>query len=145
MIIIHDRNEIPVGFSNDNNDRYCIISSFAYRDSIECYFAFPHMNNYHAGYYRWGFRWVGFYSKHQDKPMITWMQSNHCDISKFITDTFIECDPYHSVTIYVLESPGDVEKFIADHNIMNSDFVQEMRSKWIYERSIIDVRHKFNV
>ena len=71
MITIHDRDEIPVGFSNDTNDRYCIIASF--------------------------------------------------------------------------ESPDEVEKFISDHNIMNSDFVQEMRSKWIHERSVIGVRHRFNV
>ena len=71
MITIHDIDEIPVGFSNDTNYRYCIIASF--------------------------------------------------------------------------ESPDEVEKFISDHNIMNFDFVQEMRSKWIHERSVIGVRHRFNV
>ena len=142
MITIHDRDEIPVGFSNDINDRYCIISSFTPPDNRGTYFAFPHMKCY---VWKWGFRWVGFHSSLQDEPMMAWMQSNHCDISKFITETFIEYDLHYFVTMYVLESPGDVEKFISDHNIMNFDFVQEMRSKWIHERRVTGVRHRFNV
>ena len=71
MITIHDRDEIAVGFSNDDNDGHCIIASF--------------------------------------------------------------------------ESPDDAEKFIYNHNITNSDVVQEMKSKWIHERSVICVRHRFNV
>ena len=142
MITIHDRDEIPAGFSNDDNDKYFIIASFVYPDYRGTYFAFPHMKCYA---WKWGFRWVGFHSSLQDEPMMAWMQSNHCDISKFITETFIEYDLHYFVTMYVLESPGDVEKFISDHNIMNSDFVQEMKSKWIHERSVIGVRHRFNV
>lgn len=143
MITIHDRDEIPVGFSNDTNDRYCIIASFACPDYRGTYFAFPRMKCYA---WKWGFRWVGLYSGSQDKPMkISWMQSACCDISKFITETFTEYGSYYNIAMYILESPDEVEKFISDHNIMNFDFVQEMRSKWIHERSVIGVRHRFNV
>lgn len=142
MITIHDRNEIPAGFSNDDNDKYFIIASFVYPDYRGTYFAFPHMTNCRG----WGFQWAGFYSGNQDElKLMTWMKSKCCDISEFITETFTEYGSYYNITMYVLESPGDVEKFISDHNIMNSDFVQEMKSKWIHERSVIGVRHRFNV
>lgn len=136
MISIHDRDEIPAGFSNDDNDKYFIIASFGN------YFAFPHMTNCRG----WGFQWIGLYSRNQgETKLMTWMKSKCCDISEFITETFTEYGSYYNITMYVLESPGDVEKFISDHNIMNSDFVQEMKSKWIHERSVIGVRHRFNV
>ncbi len=142
MITIHDRDEIPAGFSNDDNDKCFIIASFVCPDYRGTYFAFPHMTNCQG----WGFQWIGFYSgKQGELKLMTWMKSKCCDISEFITETFTEYGSYYNIAMYVLESPDEVEKFISDHNITNSDFVQEMRSKWIHERSVIGVRHRFNV
>ena len=50
MITIHDRDEIPVGFSNDTNDRYCIIASFESPDEVEKFISDHNIMNFETGW-----------------------------------------------------------------------------------------------